>query len=70
METKELAKTWTTAQLALATIGCCPYCEREVCCWKSPSGSFAPEVWATLREHGIDPATGHKENCPHKVVLR
>lgn len=26
-------------------------------------GALAPEWWATMRERGIDPATGHKKSC-------
>jgi len=43
--------------------GACPKCGRIVKDWKAPTGSFAPEEWATLREKGIDPATGHKAGC-------
>jgi hypothetical protein len=43
--------------------GECPDCGRRVKDWKPMFGSFAPEWWATMREHGIDPATGHNANC-------
>jgi hypothetical protein len=47
--------------------GECPTCGRKVKDWKAPFGAFAPEAWATLRERGIDPATGHKQSCPEKT---
>ena len=46
--------------------GKCPSCGRKVKDWSVPAGSFAPELWATLREHGIDPVSGHQEMCPEK----
>ncbi len=46
--------------------GECPECGRKTVEWKAPFGSFAPEMWATLREKGIDPATGHKQTCSEK----
>jgi len=47
--------------------GKCPSCGRLVKDWKSPTGAFAPEAWATLREHGIDPSTGHLKTCTENV---
>lgn len=47
--------------------GKCPECGQKIQGWIAPSGAFAPEAWATLREHGIDPKTGHKENCQNKI---
>ena len=43
--------------------GCCPECFNPIEGWKVPLGSLAPEAWATLREQGIDPVTGHKSSC-------
>jgi hypothetical protein len=45
----------------------CEGCGERVLGWIAPSGGFAPEAWATLRERGIDPANGHKASC--KVML-
>jgi hypothetical protein len=50
--------------------GLCPECGRPVKDWKPPFGSFAPEAWATYREMGIDPTTGHKETCSRKHTGR
>lgn len=47
----------------LHQLGRCPYCKREVKGYKPPFGSFAPEIWETLRERGIDPGTNHLRNC-------
>lgn len=47
----------------IAILGKCPECKRQVKDWEAPSGSFAPELWATLREQDVDPSTGHKNNC-------
>lgn len=58
----------TQHQRDLMTMGLCPFCEQRIRRWKVPLGSFAPEAWATLREHGIDPSTGHKQSCPHKTI--
>lgn len=44
----------------------CTECRRRVGDYKSegPLGhGFAPEWWATMREQGIDPATGHRRTC-------
>ena len=49
--------------LGLVSEGRCPECERMVRDWKAPTGSFAPEAWATLKENGIDAHTGHKFTC-------
>jgi hypothetical protein len=49
--------------LGLVNAGKCPECEQKVRGYEPPMGSLAPEGWATLREHGIDPATGHKQGC-------
>lgn len=44
----------------------CPDCGRNVKDWKPMFGGLAPEWWATMREHGIDPSTGHLSNCKNK----
>lgn len=49
--------------LGLVNVGKCPECEQPTRDYKPPLGSFAPEAFATLREHGIDPGTGHKIGC-------
>src|SRR3979490_941023 len=38
----------------------CLGCRRVVRGWKP---LFSPTWWTTMREHGIDPATGHLESC-------
>ena len=55
-------------QRDIMAMGKCPFCERTIRGFKSPEGSFAPEAWATLREHGVDPSTGHKKDCPHGSI--
>ena len=49
--------------LGLLSEGKCPECQQKTIDFKSPTGSFAPEAFATLREQGIDPTTGHKFGC-------
>lgn len=49
--------------LGLVHEGKCPECQRPVRGWQAPLGSFAPEAFATLREMGVDPTTGHMQNC-------
>lgn len=46
--------------------GRCLECGQKVKDWKTPFGAFAPEIWATLRERGIDPSSGHKEICSQR----
>ena len=58
----------TQHQRDLLVMGKCPFCERTIKGYSSPEGSFAPEAWATLREHGVDPSSGHSENCVHKDI--
>lgn len=41
----------------------CPDCRHRVGDWKPVFGALAPEWWATMRERGIDPATGHTKSC-------
>ncbi len=48
--------------------GRCPECKRFVSGYKPPSGTFAPEAWASLREEGIDPGTGHLFSCSRKSL--
>lgn len=55
-------------QRDLMQMGLCPFCEAPIKGWKPAEGSFAPEWYATIREHGRDPSTGHKQNCPHKGI--
>jgi len=50
--------------------GECPDCGQRVAGYKTPFGTFAPEMWATLRERGIDPASGHKATCGSKGKYR
>ena len=55
-------------QRDLMAMGLCPFCEKRIKAWKPVFGSFAPEWWATVRESGRDPATGHAKDCPHPAV--
>jgi hypothetical protein len=55
-------------QRDLMQMGKCPFCEQTIKGWKAPVGSFAPEMWATLDEQGIDPANGHADLCLHKSI--
>jgi hypothetical protein len=55
-------------QRDLMIMGKCPFCERTIKDWKPVVGSFAPEFYATCYDHGIDPSTGHKEDCPYKDI--
>lgn len=45
----------------------CFNCGRRVGGWKPMFGALAPEWWATMREQGIDPATGHFLSCGRKL---
>lgn len=65
---KRIAKL--EAALGLVQEGRCVECRELVRGYNAPSGSFAPEAWATLREHGIDPATGHKDGCSKRNAGR
>ncbi len=49
-------------------IGICVSCKQNIRNFKSPVGSFALEAWITLRDQGIDPRTGHKEDCPFSNI--
>ncbi len=48
--------------------GICPECNQKVRDWRPPSGAFAPEVYATLREQGIEPSTGHVAGCDYDLM--
>jgi hypothetical protein len=71
VENKQLA----ALELAVIAIsqGKCPGCGRETRDYKPAFGSFAPEVWATLREMGVDPLTNHRFDCsatkPNPIIL-
>jgi hypothetical protein len=58
----------TETQRDLVLLGKCPYCQRSIKAWKAPMGSFAPEAWATLREHGVNPGNGHMQACTHQDI--
>lgn len=49
--------------IGLVHEGKCPECLQKTRGYKPPNGSFAPEAYATLREMGIDPTTGHRFGC-------
>lgn len=49
--------------IGLAAEGRCVDCGMLTRDYQSPTGYFAPEAYATLRESGIDPTTGHKFGC-------
>lgn len=49
--------------IGLVHEGKCPECLQKTRGYKAPLGSFAPEAFATLREMGIDPCTGHRFGC-------
>lgn len=55
-------------KLELQAEGKCPECKRIIKGWKPVFGSFAPEWWATMRERGIDPGTGHLSSCSNKLL--
>ena len=43
----------------------CLLCRRVVRGWKP---LFSATWWTTMREHGIDPATGHLESCRYRGI--
>lgn len=49
--------------------GVCPECGNKVKGWKPMYGRFAPEWWESMRERGINPATGHAQTCSNKYKL-
>jgi hypothetical protein len=53
-------------KLKLVSEGRCLSCKMKVKGWEPMFGALAPEWWASMRERGIDPATGHKLNCGEK----
>ena len=53
-------------ELELKAEGKCPVCKRVIKGWKPVFGYFAPEWWATMRENGIDPGSGHTASCNNK----
>jgi hypothetical protein len=55
-------------ELEMKVNGICPTCKEEIKGWEPVFGSFAPEWWQTMREQGIDPATGHKSDCDNKKL--
>ena len=61
--TLEQIKALSQPEANLVAAGYCPKCERKVRDFKPVFGSFAPEWWATMRENGLDPGTGHKQGC-------
>jgi len=62
------ARELTEEQRCLVMNGKCPFCEHRIASWKPALGGLAPEWWATCRERGIDPATGHAARCPRKQI--
>lgn len=58
----------TDTQRDLILLGKCPFCSRPVKGWKPVFGYFAPEWFATMRENGIDPSSGHRANCAQKDI--
>lgn len=64
----EIARQLAEAKEDVTKFGLCPYCNQQIKGYKPPIGSFAPEAYETLRENGIDPSTGHKQNCKHKDI--
>jgi len=48
--------------------GQCPECKRIIKGWEPMFGSFTPEWWATMKERGIDPGTGHSAHCRNKTL--
>ena len=61
---KEL--TLTAAEQNLLAGGFCPKCEVPIRGRYDPVkgwNGFAPEIYATLRENGIDINSGHKRTC-------
>jgi len=50
------------------SMGLCPFCEKSIKDYKPVSGFCAPEYYATMREHHLDPITGHADNCQYKEI--
>lgn len=53
-------------RLEIQADGRCPDCDMKIRGWGMPHGAFAPDLWATLRDRGVDPASGHKQQCVNK----
>ncbi len=72
MNGKQIVENWmeelTQHQRDLISMGLCPFCGQRVKDYKPVFGYFAPEIWATQRENGVDPSTGHKKDCKHKAI--
>lgn len=49
--------------IGLIQEGKCPECMQMTKGYEPPNGLLAPEAFATLREIGIDPLTGHRFKC-------
>lgn len=49
--------------LGLVSEGKCPECGQATRGYKPTFGALAPEIWATMRESGLDPVTGHRVGC-------
>jgi hypothetical protein len=45
--------------------GRCPWCHNRVKDWKP---LFSDTWWPTMCELGVDPLTGHLQNCEHKNI--
>jgi hypothetical protein len=58
----------------LSLVACSPVTkmnERCLCCRQVVRGwkpLFSPTWWTAMREHGIDPATGHLESCRYSGI--
>ena len=58
--------TLTPAEQNLLAGGFCPKCECPIRGKYDPVNGwygFAPEIYATLRENGIDTSSGHRKSC-------
>jgi len=62
---KKLESLSVQEQIDRLAKGLCPGCRRPTAGWEVPLGSFAPEAFATLRDHSIDPSTGHRVGCKY-----
>ncbi len=56
------------SDLEMQVVGKCPTCKQFVKGWEPVFGFFAPEWWASCRESGIDPASGHLLSCTNKSL--
>jgi hypothetical protein len=55
--------------VGLVQEGKCPECLQKTQGYKAPSGILAPEAFATLREMGVDPCTGHRFGCSRATLV-